>query len=64
MPDRRLYAAMAVLNIDGPCIAEIPPMAAPETRYWIGVASRDHVARGVAGGFCQLGHGKASAVGA
>ena len=28
-------------------------------RYWIGVASKDHVARGVAGGFCQLCHGKA-----
>lgn len=28
-------------------------------RYWIGVASKDHVSRGVAGGFCQLGHGKA-----
>jgi EVE domain len=28
------------------------------TGYWIGVASRDHVLRGVAGGFCQLGHGK------
>lgn len=28
-------------------------------RYWIGVASEDHVARGVAGGFCQLCHGKA-----
>jgi hypothetical protein len=27
-------------------------------RYWIGVASRDHVQRGVAGGFAQLGHGK------
>jgi len=27
-------------------------------RYWIGVASRDHVSRGVAGGFCQLCHGK------
>ena len=26
--------------------------------HWIGVASRDHVRRGVAGGFCQLGHGK------
>lgn len=37
-------------------------MPAPEPRYWIGVASRDHVARGVAGGFCQLGHGKMSAV--
>lgn len=31
-------------------------------RYWIGVASRDHVRRGVAGGFCQFGHGKHSAV--
>lgn len=30
--------------------------------YWIGVASRDHVVRGVAGGFCQLCHGKASAL--
>lgn len=29
------------------------------TRYWIGVASKDHVLRGVAGGFCQLCHGKA-----
>ena len=28
-------------------------------RYWIGVASKDHVNRGVAGGFCQLCHGKA-----
>ncbi|MEC5384552.1 EVE domain-containing protein [Uliginosibacterium sp. H3] len=28
-------------------------------RYWIGVASRDHVARGITGGFCQLCHGKA-----
>jgi EVE domain len=31
-------------------------------RYWIGVASRDHVMKGVAGGFCQLGHGKAAPV--
>ncbi|MHA4915566.1 EVE domain-containing protein, partial [Enterococcus faecium] len=30
--------------------------------YWIGVASRDHIARGVAGGFCQLCHGKAQAL--
>jgi len=34
--------------------------AAP--RFWIGVASRDHVHRGVAGGFCQLGHGKAAPI--
>lgn len=29
-------------------------------RYWIGVASKDHVARGIEGGFCQVCHGKAS----
>lgn len=28
-------------------------------RYWIGVASKEHVGLGVAGGFCQLCHGKA-----
>ena len=28
-------------------------------RYWIGVASKEHVMGGVAGGFCQLSHGKA-----
>jgi len=27
--------------------------------YWIGVASKDHVTRGVEGGFCQLCHGRA-----
>ena len=27
-------------------------------KFWIGVASRDHVQLGVAGGFCQLCHGK------
>jgi len=31
-------------------------------RFWIGVASRDHVRRGVAGAFCQLGHGKAAPI--
>jgi hypothetical protein len=31
-------------------------------RYWIGVVSREHVQRGVAGGFCQLCHGKSSAM--
>lgn len=30
------------------------------TRYWIGVVSLSHVKRGVAGGFAQLGHGKAA----
>jgi hypothetical protein len=29
-------------------------------RYWIGVASSDHVMNGVKDGFCQLGHGKKS----
>ena len=28
-------------------------------RYWIGVASKEHVNGGVAGGYCQLNHGKA-----
>lgn len=27
-------------------------------RYWIGVASKEHVRLGIAGGFCQLCHGK------
>lgn len=27
-------------------------------RYWVGVASRDHVRKAVEGGFCQLNHGK------
>ena len=29
-------------------------------RYWINTVSRDHVQRGVAGGFTQAGHGKSS----
>ncbi|MEO6050048.1 MAG: EVE domain-containing protein [Pyrinomonadaceae bacterium] len=28
------------------------------TKYWIGVASRDHVMRGIKGGFAMLNHGK------
>ncbi len=28
-------------------------------RYWIGIASKEHVKTGVAEGFCQLCHGKA-----
>lgn len=27
-------------------------------RYWLAVASREHVLRGVSGGFCQVCHGK------
>ena len=28
------------------------------TRFWIGVVSKEHVLRGVQGGFCQVCHGK------
>ncbi|MBE9464274.1 EVE domain-containing protein [Dyadobacter subterraneus] len=31
---------------------------ADKPRYWITVASRDHILRGVKGGFMQAGHGK------
>jgi EVE domain len=31
-------------------------------RYWIGVACYNHVLNGVKGGYCQLGHGKKSAL--
>ena len=30
------------------------------TKYWIGTVSQEHVLRGVAGGFCQVCHGKAA----
>lgn len=29
-------------------------------RYWVGVASHEHVRAAVAGGFCQFSHGKAA----
>jgi hypothetical protein len=29
-----------------------------EPRYWVGVASREHVLNGIGGGFAQFGHGK------
>ena len=32
------------------------------TRYWIGVASRDHVRKAVEGSFCQFSHGSAAVV--
>ncbi|MEO7167840.1 MAG: EVE domain-containing protein [Spartobacteria bacterium] len=32
------------------------------TRFWIGSATRDHVLAGVAGGFCQLSHGRPEAL--
>lgn len=31
----------------------------PVSRYWLIVAARDHVQKGVEGGFCQANHGKA-----
>ena len=31
-----------------------------DTKYWVAVASKDHVAAGVAGGFAQANHGKKS----
>ncbi|MDB5946470.1 MAG: hypothetical protein JWQ33_1496 [Ramlibacter sp.] len=31
---------------------------APPRQFWIGVVSREHVQRGVEGGFIQLNHGK------
>lgn len=30
-----------------------------ERNYWVGVVSKSHVSRGVAGGFAQVNHGKA-----
>ena len=35
-------------------------MKARGTKYWIAVASKDHVMKGVAGGFMQANHGKSS----
>jgi hypothetical protein len=37
-----------------------PLRPAADVRYWLGVVSRAHVERGVAGGFAQLCHGKAA----
>lgn len=33
-----------------------------QPRYWIGVVSREHVLRGVAGGFAMLNHGSRPAI--
>jgi EVE domain len=42
-------------------VSEVDRDAPSESvRAWIGVVSRAHVRRGVAGGFAQLGHGKQS----
>lgn len=32
------------------------------TKYWIGVASKEHVKKGIAEGICQVCHGKQSAL--
>jgi predicted RNA-binding protein len=40
----------------------INPLNKPPTRYWVGVASQNHVLKGVAGGFAQLCHGKQHAL--
>ncbi len=37
-------------------------MSRESRRFWIGVASRDHVLRGVREGFAQLNHGKVRAL--
>jgi len=34
------------------------PVSAAPRRFWVGVVSREHVQRGVEGGFIQLNHGK------
>jgi hypothetical protein len=34
------------------------PLASASRQGWVGVVSREHVLRGVAGGFIQLNHGK------
>lgn len=33
-----------------------------EPRFWIGVVAGDHVAKGVAGGFCMFSHGEEKAI--
>jgi hypothetical protein len=33
-------------------------VTAPPRQFWVGVVSREHVQRGVEGGFIQLNHGK------
>lgn len=35
-----------------------PHVTPPPRQYWVGVVSREHVQRGVEGGFIQLNHGK------
>ena len=37
-------------------------MSANNPRFWVGVASREHVLAAVDGGFCQFSHGSAAAL--
>jgi hypothetical protein len=55
------------LALDMPAIARrsaslSPALAATARHGWIGVVSREHVQRGVDGGFIQLNHGKKAPV--
>lgn len=51
-----------ILFLSAECIPRVPTSSHGQkpmtTRYWIAVASRDHVLRGVEGGFCQVCHGR------
>jgi hypothetical protein len=40
----------------------LTPVKGTPKRYWVGVASHNHVQGAVEGGFCQLGHGKEALV--
>jgi hypothetical protein len=52
---------MAVIDGNGRLAGERDSVPGAR-RFWIGVASRDHVHIGVQGGFIQLNHGKEAAV--
>jgi hypothetical protein len=44
-------------------VSTLTHVATQRPRYWLGVVSRAHVERGVAGGFAQLCHGRAAPLG-
>jgi hypothetical protein len=50
------------LDLSLPATWRAPTFASAERQAWIGVVSREHVQRGVAGGFIQLNHGKKAPV--
>ncbi|MFC2279584.1 MAG: EVE domain-containing protein, partial [Cardiobacterium hominis] len=35
-------------------------MSTTAVKFWLGTVSKEHVLRAVAGGFCQVCHGKAA----